>query len=54
VRACKSTQLDATLPDQDVDNIVAFMNALTGEPPQVSAPKLLESTSTSTTPKPEP
>jgi cytochrome c peroxidase len=52
VRACKSTQLDATLPDQDVDDIVAFMNALTGEPPQVSAPKLPESTST--TPKPDP
>lgn len=52
VRIMARTQLDATLPDEDVDDIVAFLNALTGEPPQVRAPEL--PASTAATPKPEP
>lgn len=52
VRIMARTQLDATLPDQDVDDIVAFLNALTGEPPQVSAPTLPESIDTMPQPTP--
>lgn len=52
VRIMARTQLDATLPDQDVDDIVAFLKSLTGEAPQVSPPEL--PASTSATPRPEP
>jgi cytochrome c peroxidase len=52
VRIMGRTQLDATIPDQDVDDIVAFLRSLTGEKPQVIVPALPPSTAS--TPKPEP
>ncbi len=52
VRIMARTQLDAPITDQDVDDIVAFLKSLTGEPPQVAVPEL--PASTDTTPKPEP
>jgi cytochrome c peroxidase len=41
VRIMAKSQLDiATLPDQDVEDIVAFLHALTGEQPQIIHPVL--------------
>lgn len=52
VRIMAKSQLDATLPDEDVDDIVAFLRALTGEKPEVAVPPL--PASTASTPIPEP
>lgn len=52
VRVMARAQLDATLPDEDVDDIVAFLRSLTGERPQIKVPLLPESTAS--TPMPEP
>jgi cytochrome c peroxidase len=40
VRVMASTQLGKTLPDQDVKDIVAFLNALTGPFPKLALPEL--------------
>lgn len=50
VRIMAKSQLNATLPDEDVDDIVAFLGSLTGRPPQITYPTL--PTRTEATPKP--
>ena len=40
VRVMAKTQLDKTLKDQDVKNIVAFLNSLTGTFPKIAMPRL--------------
>lgn len=51
VRIMAKSQLNAILPDQDVDDIVAFLHALTGEQPEIVYPILPPSTAS--TPRPE-
>ncbi len=51
VRIMAESQLNAILPDQDVDDIVAFLHALTGEQPEIVYPILPPSTAS--TPRPE-
>lgn len=52
VRIMAKSQLDVILPDEDVEDIVAFLRALTGEQPQVVYPTLPPSTNSM--PRPEP
>ncbi len=52
VRIMAKSQLNAVLSDEDVEDIVAFLGALTGEQPHVVYPKLPPSTKL--TPRPEP
>ncbi len=52
VRIMAKAQLDATIPDQDVEDIVAFLHALTGEQPKISRPALPPSTDLTATPEP--
>jgi len=40
VRVMAKSQLDLTLPEKDVKDIVAFFDALTGEYPQITMPRL--------------
>lgn len=51
VRIMAKSQLDATLSDEDVDNIVSFLHTLTGEQPEIVIPVLPPSTAE--TPRPE-
>lgn len=51
VRIMARTQLNATLPEEDVKDIVAFLHALTGEQPEILYPILPPRTAS--TPRPE-
>lgn len=51
VRIMAKSQLDATLSEQDVKDIVAFLHTLTGEQPEITIPVLPPSTAD--TPRPE-
>jgi len=41
------TQLNKDLPDDDVNDIVAFLGALTGEYPEIAMPRLPATSGTS-------
>jgi cytochrome c peroxidase len=45
-------QLDVDLKDDQVNDIVAFLNALTGEFPKISMPRLPETPGMTHTPEP--
>ena len=51
VRVMAKTQLDVDLKDEQVRDIVAFLNALTGEFPKIVAPRLPELANESLTPE---
>jgi cytochrome c peroxidase len=52
VRVMAKTQLDADLKDDQVQDIVAFLNALTGEFPKQTMPNLPKTTGFTLTPEP--
>lgn len=52
VRVMAKTQLDLDLKDKQVEDIVAFLNALTGEFPQQTMPMLPNTVNTTLTPDP--
>lgn len=52
VRVMAKTQLDVDLKDDQVQDIVAFLNSLTGEFPKISMPRLPETPGTTLTPDP--
>ena len=47
VRVMAKTQLNKDLPDSDVNDIVAFLGALTGEYPEITMPRLPATSGTS-------
>lgn len=47
VRVMAKTQLNSTLPEKDVNDIVAFLGALTGEYPEIMMPRLPSTSGTS-------
>ncbi len=47
VRVMAKTQLNQTLPEKDVNDIVAFLGALTGEYPEITMPRLPATSGTS-------
>jgi cytochrome c peroxidase len=47
VRVMAKTQLNKDLPDDDVNDIVAFLGALTGEYPEIAMPRLPATSGTS-------
>jgi cytochrome c peroxidase len=53
VRVMAATQLNKSLPEQDVADIVAFLESLTGERPKITKPTLPVSEETKTTGKPD-
>jgi cytochrome c peroxidase len=52
VRVMGKTQLDVDLTETQVQDIVAFLNSLTGEFPKMIMPRLPETPGTTLTPNP--
>jgi cytochrome c peroxidase len=52
VRVMAKAQLDVDLKEDQVTDIVAFLNALTGEFPKISMPRLPETPGMTHTPEP--